>query len=173
MTMLKKLGSALLVTLAFAGLASAQKWQALKHEPSFPVGAIALLSDGTVLLHVEQVSTQAGDWYKLTPDDTGSYLNGTMKKIASLPSGYGPWYFGSVVLPDGRYIVEGGEYNEGSSDWTNKGAIYDPVKNKWTRSDPSRRMDHDRRRSECNPAYNRGNLHAGQLLLDPDFSVHS
>ena len=26
MTMLKKLGSALLVTLAFAGLASAQKW---------------------------------------------------------------------------------------------------------------------------------------------------
>ena len=30
MTMLKKLGSALLVTLAFAGLASAQKWQALK-----------------------------------------------------------------------------------------------------------------------------------------------
>ena len=57
MTMLKKLGSALLATLAFAGLASAQKWQALKHEPSFPVGAIALLSDGTVLLHEEQDST--------------------------------------------------------------------------------------------------------------------
>jgi|HubBroStandDraft_6_1064221.scaffolds.fasta_scaffold154545_1 hypothetical protein len=136
MTMLKKLGSALLATLAFAGLASAQTWQPLKHEPSFPVGAIALLTDGTVLLHVEQVESQAGDWYKLTPDDTGSYLNGTIKQIASLPSGYGPWYFGSVVLPDGRYIIEGGEYNEGSGDWTNKGAIYDPVKNKWTAVNP-------------------------------------
>jgi hypothetical protein len=117
MTMLKKLGSALLATLAFAGLASAQKWQALKNEPSFPVGAIALLSDGTVLLHEEQDSTPQ-KWYKLTPDDTGSYLNGTIKPIASLPkigtTQYGPFYFGSVVLPDGRYIIEGGEYNNGS-----------------------------------------------------------
>ena len=73
---------------------------------------------------------------ELTPDDTGNYLTGTIKKIASIPSGYGPWYFGSVVLPDGRYIIEGGEYNEGNSDWTNLGAIYDPVKNKWTAVTP-------------------------------------
>jgi hypothetical protein len=139
MQRLKKLGISLLALLALAGIASAQKWQALKHLPSFPVGAIGLLSDGTVLLHEEQDSSPQ-KWYKLTPDDTGSYINGTIKPIASLPvingTQYGPFYFGSVVLPDGRYIIEGGEYNLGSADWTNKGAIYDPVKNKWTAVNP-------------------------------------
>ena len=137
MTMLKKLGSAMLVLLAFAGLASAQKWQALKHPATFQVGALAMLSDGTVLLHEEQDSSPQ-KWYKLTPDDTGSYLNGTIKPIASTSSAYGPLYFGSVVLPDGRYIIEGGEYNNNCPNgcWTNLGAIYDPVKNKWTSVNP-------------------------------------
>ena len=135
MKRLKKLGSSLLALLAFAGLASAQKWTPLKHQPSFPVGAIGLLSDGTVLLHEEQDNTPQ-KWYKLTPDNTGSYVNGTIKPIASTAAGYGPFYFGSVVLPDGRYIIEGGEYNLGSAVWTNMGAIYDPVKNKWTPVNP-------------------------------------
>ena len=94
------------------------------------MGAIALLTDGTVLLHEEQDNFPQ-KWYKLTPDITGSYINGTIKPIASLPSGYGPWFFGSVVLPDGRYIVEGGEYNLTQPAWTPLGAIYDLVKNKW------------------------------------------
>jgi hypothetical protein len=139
MKMLQKLGSSLLALSVFAGIASAQKWQNLKHEPSFPVGAIALLTDGTVLLHVEQ-NGPPQDWYKLTPDNTGSYINGTIKPIASMPvingTQYGPWFFGSVVLPDGRYVVEGGEYNDTTPDWTNLGAIYDPVKNKWTPVNP-------------------------------------
>jgi hypothetical protein len=135
MKMLQKLASSLLAMLAFAGIAGAQKWQPLKTPPSFPVGAIALLTDGTVLLHEEQDSSP-NKWYKLTPDNTGSYVNGKITPIASLPSGYGPFYFGSVVLPDGRYIIEGGEYNNGSAVWTNMGAIYDPVKNKWTSVNP-------------------------------------
>jgi hypothetical protein len=135
MQRLKKLGISLLALLALAGIASAQKWQALKHPPSFPVGAVALLTDGTVLLHEEQDSTPQ-KWYKLTPDNTGSYVNGTIKAIASTASTYGPFYFGSVVLPDGRYIIEGGEYNLGTADWTTMGAIYDPVKNKWTPVNP-------------------------------------
>jgi len=102
--------------------------------PATGVGAVALLTDGTVLLHEEQSNAQ--NWYKLTPDNTGSYINGTVKKVASLPSGYAPLYFGSVVLPDGRYIIEGGEYNNGQGVWTNLGAIYDPVKNKWTSVNP-------------------------------------
>jgi len=135
MKMLKKLGSSLLALSVLAGAASAQKWQPLKTPPSFPVGAIALLTDGTVLLHEEQDSTPQ-KWYKLTPDNTGSYINGTITPIASTASGYGPFYFGSVVLPDGRYIIEGGEYNLGNGVWTNMGAIYDPVKNKWTPVNP-------------------------------------
>lgn len=97
------------------------------------------MTDGTVLLHEEQDSNPQ-NWYKLTPDNTGSYINGTITQIASLPvingTQYGPFYFGSVVLPDGRYIIEGGEYNLGQAVWTNMGAIYDPVKNKWTAVNP-------------------------------------
>jgi hypothetical protein len=139
MKRLKEYGISLFALLALAGIASAQKWQDLKHEPKFPVGAIALLTDGTVLLHEEQDKFPQ-KWYKLTPDNTGSYINGTITPIASMPvingTQYGPWFFGSVVLPDGRYIVEGGEYNDGQSDWTSLGAIYDPLKNKWTPVSP-------------------------------------
>jgi hypothetical protein len=135
MKKLRKLVSPMLALLALAGIGSAQKWQPLKTQPTFPVGAIALLTDGTVLLHEEQDGSPQ-KWYKLTPDNTGNYANGTIKPIASMPSGYGPFYFGSVVLPDGRYIAEGGEYNLGNGDWTNLGAIYDPVKNKWTAVKP-------------------------------------
>jgi len=135
MRILKEFGISLLALLALAGIASAQKWQPLNHPSSAPIGAIALLTDGTVLLHEEQDSTPQ-KWYKLTPDNTGSYINGTIKPIASTAAGYGPFYFGSVVLPDGRYIIEGGEYNLGSAVWTNMGAIYDPVKNKWTPVNP-------------------------------------
>jgi len=135
MKRLKEFGISLLALLALAGIASAQKWQALKTPPTFPVGAIGLLTDGTVLLHEEQDSTPQ-KWFKLTPDNTGSYINGKITPIAATAAGYGPFYFGSVVLPDGRFIIEGGEYNLGSAVWTNMGAIYDPVKNKWTPVNP-------------------------------------
>ena len=66
----------------------------------------------------------------------------------SLPraSSYGPLYFASAVLPDGRYIIEGGEYNNGNDAWTKLGAIYDPVANTWTSVTPPSRMELDRRR---------------------------
>ena len=128
--MMRKFGIALLASLALLGIASAQKWTPLKNQPTFSgVGAMLLLTDGTVLLHEEQSNAQ--NWYKLTPDNTGSYVNGTIKPIATMPSGYSPLFFGSVILPDGRMIVEGGEYNNGQAVWTTLGAIYDPVTNKW------------------------------------------
>jgi hypothetical protein len=69
---------------------------------------------------------------RLTPDNSGSYVNGTWSSIASLPTGYGPLYYASAVLPDGRVIINGGEYNSCVQDWTNKGAIYDPIANSWS-----------------------------------------
>ena len=85
---MKVLGAAiaLLAWLASPLGASSQTWQPLKNQPTFPVGAIALLTDGTVLLHEEQDSNPQ-HWYKLTPDNTGSYVNGTIEPIASLPTG--------------------------------------------------------------------------------------
>jgi hypothetical protein len=137
MKMFQKIGISLFALFVLAGLASAQKWTPLKNQPNFQPGAMALLTDGTVLIHEEQDSNPQ-KWFKLTPDETGSYINGTIKPIASTSSAYGPLFFGSVVLPDGRYIVEGGEYNNNCSGgcWTNMGAIYDPVANKWTPVNP-------------------------------------
>jgi hypothetical protein len=137
MKMFQKIGISLFALFVLAGLASAQKWTPLKNQPSFQPGAMALLTDGTVLIHEEQ-DANPQKWFKLTPDNTGSYINGTITPIASTSSAYGPLFFGSVVLPDGRYIIEGGEYNNNCSGgcWTNLGAIYDPVANKWTPVNP-------------------------------------
>jgi hypothetical protein len=50
-----------------------------------------------------------------------------------MPAGYNPLYFASGVLPDGRVIVEGGEYDgSGCNDIESKaGAIYDPQSDSW------------------------------------------
>src|SRR5919108_1806944 len=105
-----------LAALVFESAAAAQTWEPLTNQPSFNPGAMLLLTDGTVFVHSEPncltcTSTDYSSWYKLTPDSNGSYVNGTWTKVASLPNGYAPLYFGSAVLPDGCVIVEGGEYN--------------------------------------------------------------
>ncbi len=109
-------------------------WSLAPSAPGFPVlSNPLLLSDGTVIAYV----TCGGIWWKLTPDFTGSYINGSWSQIASLPSGYVPRFFSSAVLPDGRVIMEGGEYNTGCTEaWTNLGAIYDPLFNTWTSITP-------------------------------------
>jgi len=122
----------LIVLLACAGVAFSQTWQPLQHPPTFNASTSLLLTDGTVLVHQEG----ARQWWKLTPDLNGSYINGTWSQQASLPSNYSPLYYASAVLPDGRLIVEGGEYNFGSAVWTNLGAIYDPLANTWTAVNP-------------------------------------
>jgi hypothetical protein len=71
------------------------------------------------------------NWYKLAPDSKGNYVDGTWTKLASTPS-WGPLYYASQVLTDGRVIAMGGEYNFGNSVWDNQGFIYDPVANVWT-----------------------------------------
>jgi hypothetical protein len=110
-------------------------WTPLKNPPPFSTpGTMLLESDGTVLVHDEPDSNKLAAtpaWYKLTPNSKGSYVDGTWSKIPSMPGGYAPLYFGSAILPDGRMIVEGGEYQKNAAAWTNRGAIYNPVTNKW------------------------------------------
>lgn len=112
--------------------AAAQKVVQLKNQP--PAGALVefQLTDGTVMVQSYNEST----WYRLTPDNTGSYVNGTWTQLASLPSGYVPLYFASAVLADGRLVITGGEYNNGNFAFSNMGAVYDPLKNKWTNLKP-------------------------------------
>src|SRR5271154_2889605 len=117
--------------LLFTAPAIAQSnWKPVRNTPPFAPSTALQLTDGTVM--VQELFT--GDWWRLTPDITGSYINGTWSQLASMPAGYGPLYYASALLPDGRVIVEGGEYNLGSSTQaeSNMGAIYDPAANKWT-----------------------------------------
>jgi hypothetical protein len=96
-----------------------------------------LLTDGTVIVHEEQDGGEQ-NWYKLTPDIFGSYVNGTWSQLSSIPAAlnYAPLYFGSQVIADGRLTVIGGEYNFDHPVWTNQGAIYDPVADTWTNVAP-------------------------------------
>jgi hypothetical protein len=116
--------------------AGSSPWTALVNAPPFGTpGTMLLESDGTVLVHNEPDNNTTGgtnQWWKLTPDSQGSYVDGTWSQIASMPADYAPLYFGSAILPDGRMIVEGGEYNGENAVWTNQGEIYDPTSNAWT-----------------------------------------
>jgi hypothetical protein len=93
-----------------------------------------LLTDGSVIAHI----SCTGSWYRLKPDDDMSYASAKWEKIASLPAGYTPRFFASAVLPDGRVIIEGGEYDGPACTQieSNRGAIYDPVKDTWTEVPP-------------------------------------
>ncbi|MGA8866609.1 MAG: hypothetical protein WB510_06550 [Candidatus Sulfotelmatobacter sp.] len=124
----KKFFAVALLAFTLSSLALSQTIQRLSHQP--PDGAILTfqLTDGTVIAQGGADS----DWWKLTPDITGSYVNGTWTKLASLPSGYSPDAFASAVLADGRLVIVGGEYNFGAFTLTNLGAIYDPAANTWT-----------------------------------------
>ncbi len=110
-------------------------WQPLANQPNFLdeiecAGAAnpLLLTDGSVIVQ----NGGCPSWWRLAPDARGSYVNGTWSQIASLPSGYSPLYHSSAVLPDGRVIIMGGEYNFFNPVWTNLGAIYDPHTDFWT-----------------------------------------
>lgn len=121
--------SAALVSLS----TSPSPWQPLVNRPPFNPGAMIQLTDGTLMVHDQGAKNNgSSDWWRLTPDINGSYLNGTWSKLASLPSGYAPLYFASAVLPGGRVIIVGGEFNNGQKVLTNLGAIYEPLFNTWT-----------------------------------------
>ncbi|MGA9421707.1 MAG: kelch repeat-containing protein [Rhodanobacteraceae bacterium] len=120
-----------------SGTLPAATLQPLIHQPPVFVdaGPPFLLTDGTVMFQGDSYT----DWWKLTPDASGNYLNGTWTELASLPAAwnYGPYACASAVLADGRVLIEGGEYNLGGPfSLTNKGAIYDPVADSWTQVDP-------------------------------------
>jgi hypothetical protein len=120
--------SLLAVLLVVSSAALAQTLTTLKNQPPDGDGLSFQLTDGRVLVQ----GNAGNDFWTLTPDINGSYVNGTWKQVASLASNYDPYAEASAVLADGRVILEGGEYNFGQFALTNLGAIYDPVKNTWT-----------------------------------------
>ena len=110
-----------------------------------PAGAQTplVLMDGSVFVH----QARSLNWWKLTPDSNGDYANGTWTQTASMIAkpdyDYNPLYYCSAVLPDGRVVVIGGEYNyelnttTGLSSYVvrqlNRGEIYNPYTDTWAK----------------------------------------
>jgi hypothetical protein len=135
MRSLRTLFSSVILLFAAMQLTLAQNWVPLVNQPNANLGLSnpLLLTDGTVMLH-EACGSQ---WWRLTPDAFGSYINGTWSKLAPLPSGYAPLYFGSAVLADGNVMMAGGEYNFTTQTgcqgvWTAQTAYYNSTTNTWT-----------------------------------------
>src|SRR5215813_8660359 len=84
--MIKKIILSLTVSGLFTltSVCSAQTLTPLVHQSPGGANLAFQLTDGTVMCQAD--SSQ--DWYKLTPDNTGSYVNGTWTRLASLQSGY-------------------------------------------------------------------------------------
>jgi hypothetical protein len=85
-----------------------------------------LLSNGTVMV---QEGGDRRSWYRLAPDSTGGYSDGSWSTLA--PMHDQRLYYASDILPDGEPFVAGGEYSNGSKKETNTGEIYNPITNTW------------------------------------------
>jgi hypothetical protein len=101
-------------------------------------GPMFLLTDGTLLLNECESGYGTRRWWRLTPDSSGSYINGLWIRAAD--SNVARKYFASAVLADGRLLVCGGEYSDASGsnsqDDTARSEIFDPVANTWTEIAP-------------------------------------
>jgi hypothetical protein len=101
-------------------------WQPLNNQPTFNPSTMLLLTDGTVMVQ----SYCSNNWWRLAPDATGSYVNGTWSRLADSPTA--PMYYASAVLADGRVFIAGGEYDNCARADLYAAQIYDPIWNCWT-----------------------------------------
>src|SRR4051794_8668846 len=103
--------------------ASAQgTWSPVTNKALLPNGGVMILrTDGSVMM----LNMEEYWWCTLTPDETGSYINGAWGSTSSM--NYTRLYCSSQVLKDGRIYVAGGEYGSGCS----AGEVYDPLTDAW------------------------------------------
>lgn len=109
-------------------------------------GTAFVLTDGSVMMQesiganlyylgIALISWGSNRWWKLTPDKSGSYVNGSWSQLAD--SNLSRTFYASSVLADGRVVVCGGEYTADpfgmiEKTWDSSCEIYDPVANTWT-----------------------------------------
>jgi hypothetical protein len=115
-----------LLILGAAAPTQAGTWTALHNRAPDTIQLMLLLPDGTVMCF----DGGGRACYKLTPDNHGSYINGTWSQLASMASSR--LYFSSAVLQNGKVVVAGGEYGSG----TNSAELYDPQADTWSPTGP-------------------------------------
>jgi hypothetical protein len=101
---------------------AAGAWAPLSQAAPDTIATMLLLSDGTVMAH----GAGSRYWYRLTPNASGSYINGTWSALAPMQDSR--LYYASAMLRDGRVFVAGGEFGSGGS----SAEVYDPVSDVWT-----------------------------------------
>jgi hypothetical protein len=74
--------------------AASVRWTRLTNQPPFDTDSANLLTDGRVLVH----QYNSPNWWILTADINGSYVNGTWSQAGSMQSNYAPLYFANSVL---------------------------------------------------------------------------
>jgi len=104
-------------------------WQPLTNQPSFAAGTMLLLTDGTVMCQ----EAGGNNWWRLTPDASGNYVNATWSPLAPMKNTR--LYYASAVLRDGRVFVAGGEYSDAGNE-TSAAEIFEPLLNYWTSVPP-------------------------------------
>jgi hypothetical protein len=90
-------------------------------------GHMLLLSDATVMVENQTFTSPA--WFRLVPDKTGGYANGTFTSMA--PMSYPRTFFSSQLLQDGRVFIAGGEHPDNGPQLTNA-EVYNPKIDHWT-----------------------------------------
>jgi len=128
--------------------------------PGYADGVSLLLSDGTVMAKVCNggVDTVEKMWAKLTPDEHGSYANGTWKMMNDMNKTR--LFCSSQMLKDGRLYIAGGEYGTGDEN----GETYNPLTDTWTMAGPLPKLSV----SVLAPALQ---MYDGNSVLLPDGSV--
>jgi hypothetical protein len=115
--------------LAWSVSGQAATWNRLTFlSPDF-AGTMILLTDGTVMV---QGYSPGNNWMRLTPNSTGSYINGTWSNLASMS--IPRLYYGSNMLTSGKVWLLGGEYSGFGlpPNFTNTGEMYDPLTDTWS-----------------------------------------
>lgn len=101
-------------------------WTPLPSTAQTSLGTMLLQTDGSVLA---QGPNESNNWFKLTPDSQGSYVNGAWSPAASMANTR--LYYSSNVLPDSRTMVLGGSLSSAGYS-TKTGELYDSRSNVWT-----------------------------------------
>src|SRR6266436_3002133 len=95
--------------------------------------ALMLLSNGEMMEagnnQPNPVSAVNTNWYRLTPDSSGNYVNGSWGSRSTMNTQR--LYFPSQMLQDARVFAIGGEFGI-PSDFVNAPEIYNAVTNTWT-----------------------------------------
>ncbi len=146
----------------------AASWNALSNLAPAGAGVMIELTDGTIM--IQNGSSQ--NWMRLTPDATGSYVNGTWTANPIAPMMLDRLYFAAQVLQSGKVWVLGGEYSGPNLDVniTPYAEIWDPLSNTWSQAAP---YPTENRSNHCGnrPVSSNTNEAAGSTVLTGIYST--